>query len=272
MEKEPQALQGLIHQHELSPSATSPKDGSDLPELTAQELSELVLKARQAKAERLTKEAYWNKVRSEYKPAPMDPGQLAFTVQHNFHNLNNREFILDDWNRDIFYNLCAYFTGNDGVFDLKKGIMLCGNIGVGKTEMMKLFCTNPHQSFGFTSCRNIVNEFINSSSDDIKQDQIHTHSQTRKAAKPHRYSQDYLGTCFDDLGTEQIPAVHYGNRKNVMSEILLNRYDNRLPFNMTHITTNLTQEKILDTYGDRLVDRMAQMFNIVSFNQLQSRR
>ncbi|MDA3943267.1 MAG: hypothetical protein PF694_06975 [Bacteroidetes bacterium] len=49
-----------------------------------------------------------------------------------------------------------------------------------------------------------------------------------------------------------------------MAEILLSRYDN-LPFNQTHITTNLNADAIEQTYGSRLRSRMREMFNLIHF-------
>jgi DNA replication protein DnaC len=66
------------------------------------------------------------------------------------------------------------------------------------------------------------------------------------------------------LGTEA-NAKHYGHEKNVMAEIILNRYDNNLPYHCTHITTNLTADEIKAQYGTRVTDRIREMFNIIKF-------
>lgn len=71
--------------------------------------------------------------------------------------------------------------------------------------------------------------------------------------------------CFDDLGTEQ-NLKYFGNECNVMSEILLSRYDLFISQKMiTHVTTNLSATEIEDYYGNRVRSRMREMFNLLAF-------
>jgi hypothetical protein len=39
-----------------------------------------------------------------------------------------------------------------------------------------------------------------------------------------------------------------------------------LPYNMTHVTTNLSPKNIEEIYGHRIRSRMAEMFNPVPFS------
>lgn len=245
---------------------------NDLPELSQQETEDVLLAARKAKAHLIAKENYWKKVNAEYEPIKISPDQLGDFVRERFKTSNGFDFEINETNGAIFDELCLYFTGNPGTLDLKKGIMLCGNVGVGKTEMMKLFTTNPFASFGIIGCRTISDGFSFTTKDENPEDHIRTYSTLRKAAKPHPYNAEHLGMCFDDLGTETIPAMNYGNSKNVMAEVVMNRYDNRLPFHYTHITTNLKPDKLAENYGPRFIDRIGQMFNQVVFTQIESRR
>ena len=48
-----------------------------------------------------------------------------------------------------------------------------------------------------------------------------------------------------------------------MEQILLNRYDNNLPFKFTHITTNKSVDEIEQMYGTRVRSRMKEMFNMI---------
>jgi DNA replication protein DnaC len=58
-----------------------------------------------------------------------------------------------------------------------------------------------------------------------------------------------------------------------MAEVILNRYDNRLPNCSTHITTNLGAEEIATQYGSRVMDRLRELMNIIEFNpKAKSRR
>lgn len=67
--------------------------------------------------------------------------------------------------------------------------------------------------------------------------------------------------CFDDLGME--PEMgNYGDKLNIMTEVLLRRYETRAK--NTILTTNLTLEQIEAGYGKRVADRMKEMFNQVA--------
>jgi len=116
--------------------------------------------------------------------------------------------------------LIVYFIGHEPAaedlgLDLQKGILLTGPIGCGKTSLMTLmkFVPPPERNHIIKSCRDISFEFIQEGYEVIG-----------------RYSRmSYNGHnpkiyCFDDLGAEQ-SLKYYGNKCNVLGEILLSRYD-----------------------------------------------
>jgi len=71
--------------------------------------------------------------------------------------------------------------------------------------------------------------------------------------------------CFDDLGAES-SIKYFGNDTNVMTEILLSRYDQFVSQRMpTHITTNLTSNHIEEAYGPRIRSLLREMCNLISF-------
>lgn len=179
------------------------------------------------------------------------------------------QYTVDDDNVTIVQELCKYFTG-DSRFngDLNKGLLLAGGVGVGKTTMMKFFMKNQVQSYRMESCREVESKF----SADGEQFVYFCSFMIPIATNADPFGHQSVGICFDDLGTEA-NAKHYGKEKNVMAEIILNRYDNKLPFTATHITTNLTAEELAKQYGSRVTDRMRQMFNIIEFSpETKSRR
>ncbi|WP_217447547.1 ATPase [Maribellus comscasis] len=103
--------------------------------------------------------------------------------------------------------------------DMKKGILLAGPIGCGKSTLMALikYFFQSGKQYQVKSTRDITFEFENEGYKVI-----------------NRYSKNPLNLsytnpvpsifCFDDLGVEQ-PQKHFGNECNVMGEILLSRYD-----------------------------------------------
>ena len=82
-----------------------------------------------------------------------------------------------------------------------------------------------------------------------------------------------LTYCFDDIGMEP-DAKRYGNDCNVMSEVLLDRYDQFVRRGMTtHLTTNLNASALEELYGDRVRSRLREMCNLVCFpDEAQDRR
>jgi DNA replication protein DnaC len=81
------------------------------------------------------------------------------------------------------------------------------------------------------------------------------------------FNQKRAGYCFDDLGTEETKS-HFGNKINVMAEIILNRYDNKtaMGWEFTHVTTNLSADEIEQYYGSRVRSRFREMFNAITLN------
>lgn len=164
---------------------------------------------------------------------------------------------------DVLLRLLIYFSKNKekalelGI-SLRKGILLNGNVGCGKTSLMALFrlYLSKNERYCIKSCRKITFQFRKQGYDII--------NDYSKVSFDKPYLQNY---CFDDLGVEKT-VKHFGNECNVMGEILLSRYDNFVTHKIiTHITTNLTSSEIENMYGLRVRSRMREMFNLVSFDK-----
>ena len=66
----------------------------------------------------------------------------------------------------------------------------------------------------------------------------------------------------DDLGIEPSRCVMYGEEYFPISRLLLHRYDKQLT---TIIATNLSIEDIAVRYGDRVVERMKETYNVLKY-------
>ena len=66
----------------------------------------------------------------------------------------------------------------------------------------------------------------------------------------------------DDLGTEPMEVMDYGNIINPVLDLLTVRYENQL---MTIITTNLTPKQIREKYGNRVADRLNEFVQKIIF-------
>lgn len=171
---------------------------------------------------------------------------------------------VDRDNDKVIEALCKYFV-SDPQFEtmgegwsLKKGIFLMGGVGTGKTTLMKLFSRNQKQCFQLASARYAADLYEQDGEKAIE----HFSNPIRETGLDSRFFyQTELALCFDDLGTEKTPVVRYGNKTNVMADILLNRYDAKLT---THLTTNLMPEELEPMYGSRVKSRMREMFNLIT--------
>lgn len=232
---------------------TSLSENFDHIELTEEETADALRDGREKKHYKLKQ--------IEYRQRLMQTREYRNYSAAQVLEFFGMQYEVDNDNFEIVSELCKYFTG-DGTFkgDLNKGLLLAGGVGVGKTSMMKFFMKNQIKSYRLESCREIESKF----SEQGEQFIYFCSFLVPIAINADPFGHQAIGICFDDLGTEA-NAKYYGKEKNVMAEIILNRYDNKLPYNATHITTNLTAEEIFKQYGSRVTDRMREMFNIITF-------
>jgi DNA replication protein DnaC len=177
------------------------------------------------------------------------------------YDIFKMQFDVDADNVDVITNICKYFAA-DETFDgnLNRGLFLMGGVGVGKTSLMKFFFKNQRFSFKIESCREVESNFSQMGENYIESRSFNL----PVAVNSDSFGHQTIGFCFDDLGTES-NSKFYGKEKNVMADIILNRYDNQLPGISTHMTTNLSADEIKAQYGTRVTDRIREMFNIIKF-------
>lgn len=180
-------------------------------------------------------------------------------------------YMIDKTNIDIFQALSYYFTndpkfetfGSERGFDWKlhKGLCLQGNVGRGKSLLMRLFSRNKRRCYNVVGCKEVAAEYAKKGGIELIEKYF---SLIPDGSDPRTFYQKGLGMCFDDLGTEVVKK-NFGNELNVMEEIILSRYDKKFefPFDCTHITTNLSAEEIEQMYGTRVKSRFREMFNQV---------
>jgi len=163
---------------------------------------------------------------------------------------------------EIIFKLLVYFMKDEAEAEkynisFRKGILLSGPVGCGKTSLMNIIrhFQPQEQRFVMKSCRDVSFEFIQDGYTVIRKYSILS----------FRYDQPRTW-CFDDLGTEN-NLKYYGNECNVMAEVLLSRYDLFVSRHMlTHITTNLSSSEIEEMYGERVRSRLREMLNLISFD------
>ena len=236
----------------------------DSVELTEAEKRELLEKATNEKRRKLREQEYMRKVSRPLSIPNFNAENFKKWAINRWESLYKKQWIKTPENEQITNLLSQYFSQSpefeqDGR-SFKKGLLLAGSVGVGKTTLMQLFGRNPVSSFIIVPCRRVANEYAEQGGDVIGGYCMESYP---SSDNPFRH--ETFGLCFDDLGTET-RKKNYGNELNVMEEILLNRYDRRAVLqNKTHITTNLTADMIKEMYGERVASRMREMFNIIIF-------
>jgi DNA replication protein DnaC len=228
-------------------------DHSNLALLTEQEIVDALNKLGAIKRAELKMIEYREKLAQERGVTQLSVSDFK----------NEKLMILDasamNW-MPIYDRLLSYFASDASCgLDLNKGILISGNVGTGKTELMKLFAVNPNCPFRVIGCRDVAKDFMANGMDSMIPYRSLIKNLHRD--KPIFGNGEWFGICFDDMGTES-SAKNFGNNLNVMAEIIQDRYDLK-NHKYTHITTNMNADEIANVYGDRVQSRMAEMFNII---------
>lgn len=229
-------------------------------ELDSEEEIEALRLARENKHYRLVREEYARKLKEEQERPSFTAEEVLdkFMASYQVEPESRYEIILK--------HLCAYFTADPrSGYDPRKGLLLCGGVGIGKTTLMEFFQRNQKASYRIVSCRDVEAAYASNDAVTGGENAIHQYSFNFKVpVNSNPFGHTMYGYCFDDLGTEVV-GKHYGKQKEVMIEVILNRYDKHIEFFMTHMTTNLSADEVKARYGERVFDRMREMFNIIDF-------
>lgn len=166
-------------------------------------------------------------------------------------------FELSDRNRQLIADLYKWaWRSKESQFDTNKGLLFWGGVGVGKSLLLRgirnyeakinQYCfgyNNESLGFQMVSAAEISLQYASKGMDAIEQ-----------------YAKNNL--AIDEVGREPFDAKHYGTNINPVQLVLQLRYDNRHNA-LTHMTTNLNPDKYFHIYGDYIVDRIKEMFNVI---------
>ena len=137
----------------------------------------------------------------------------------------------------------------------KRGLLLYGNCGTGKTKLMQAmshliayYHNNSLNKIHVFSAGEIVRLSL---SKDEKECTIFNCLKTWR----------YVG--IDDLGTEPVNVKNWGTDTNPVIDVLYKRYD---AMKVTVLSTNKNMDGIRETYGERIFDRICEMYDRISFN------
>ena len=166
----------------------------------------------------------------------------------------NKKFVIDNENKEIINQLYFYITGNQNFKgNLNKGILLVGNIGVGKTLLMRAFMkfvSKLLKSQVYQLHSKKVNSIINADGE-----------------IQHKYIKSPL--FIDDIGKESVEVKKYGTVTTPIIDLISSRYDANSD---TFATSNYSKEDFNNFYGITITDRIMEMFNILRLDGKDSRR
>lgn len=199
-------------------------------------------------------------------------GECLSVLEHSGKRLYGDHFRIVAEDHEVIFKLLVYFMKDQVMAEqlgisFRKGILLTGPIGCGKTSLMNLFrfITAAYSHHTMVSCRKVSFEFIQEGYTIIQKYSNQSYRHHNQEWQPKTY-------CFDDLGVEDT-LKYFGNDCNVMAEILLSRYDLFVSQGMlTHITTNLNSQELEEIYGNRVRSRMREMMNLIGYEESSDKR
>ena len=252
---------------------------NDLPALDEQELQQLEQEIAATKAKRIIemqKKKKQSILMQPYLQKLADADFVPTTAEDLLELVLNKygpaiakkyewenDFIIPPRLKNLYWKLALYFSNDPRMYDHglspKRGILIFGNVGSGKTSALEAFENNPFQPFKLVSCGEVVGEYNTDGQRAIDKYSSNQYNEY----KSQYFGHHQFGYAFDDLGTED-PGDHFKKIENVFAKIIFNRYSNpstRGP--LTHLTTNITDEDIFNKYGLRIQSRLGEFFNFI---------
>lgn len=170
---------------------------------------------------------------------------MAYTSQHVF----GKKLIFNEENKELITALC-FFISRDERFEsqlglsLKKGLLIRGISGIGKTYLVKCIENNELNPILILSMLDIANSIKENGEYLIKRG-------NNKII--------YL----DDVGTEEATVNHYGTKINFFKNFIESTYLRTQQFSNLIISTNNSFSEMEASYGFRVRSRIKDMFNII---------
>lgn len=168
---------------------------------------------------------------------------MAWTSENTY----GKKFIIHEGNVRLIQSICHFFSMDERFesefgYDLKKGLLIRGVSGLGKTFLLRCIQDNEIKPIEIVSMIDIAEE--------VKEEGMYN-IQTNKVL--------YL----DDVGTEEPVVNHYGTKINWFKNFIELYYLKNKPFNRLIISTNNSFDEIESKYGFRVRSRIKDIFNII---------
>lgn len=251
-------------------------------ELTEDEYREALIEAKRKKEAKIKEQE--REERAAQNRRKLTSKDWSFQQTKDFmlyraKSLFTGTFRLDSNNEPVFDLLCHYFSNSRDFVSiatlmglnnpsLDKGIILAGNYGVGKTWLMSLFRKNNRQVFHVEHAKDISKTYHVGGEEAIER---HYTKIKNAFNDPTVLYQEYSGLCIEDIGREDIKN-NYGNKTNVIGDIMEARYIKKCMGPLFHGTTNMTAVQIEQFYGGMVVSRLRECVNFIELGGPDRRR
>ena len=131
----------------------------------------------------------------------------------------------------------------------KRGLLLCGTLGNGKTTMLRS-----------------ISKLFGSHAVYMEAQSIYDYYRQNQNLPGVSYNDILL---IDDLGVEPSTYNDFGEVRYPLADLLTRRYKTN---SVTLIATNYTFEQLGETYGDRVQDRMREMYAMITYREPSYRK
>jgi len=155
------------------------------------------------------------------------------------------------WQKDYIRAVCLMMAKDtrfeaEMSFSFAKGLLIKGESGLGKTEIIRAVAENPVMPIKIISILDIADMVMANGFCEVNMnDRI----------------------LIDDVGTEPEVINHFGTRINWFKDFIEKYYlQANGNFSKLLITTNLIGDEIERRYGSRVRSRMREMFNVITLN------
>lgn len=168
-----------------------------------------------------------------------------------------REFEYSDQIADRIWELSEFLSRPSHKF----GVMLTGKCGNGKTTMTRAL----QRMIGILDYHRFYQEYLTNDFDPSFR--IVDANYIAEVAKNKDAFEDLKSRwllAIDDLGEEPTEILDFGNTRYPIARIIEFRYFHQL---FTVITTNLDGNMLYERYGERVYDRITEMFHVITFEE-----
>lgn len=197
--------------------------------------------------------------------------EVALRRAHEICASTNKKFVMDGNAANVWKILSMYFSNDKRFeqagegFSLDKSICIIGDVGCGKTTMLRAFEKNKKQCFRFFPCEQISVDARNAGDDGLAN--LGKFTKLIPAGGEGVFFQSHIGWLLDDLGREVL-INDYGTKVEPMVHILsqhYNRLETKKPL-CFHTTSNMDPDEIQNRYGRHIRSRFRLLYNTIFYN------